>query len=63
MRTTVDIPEDLLQDALKASQARTKTMVIILGLKELITRYKLEQLRALRGHMTLITDVRKARKR
>ena len=63
MRTTVDIPEALMRDALQVSQAKTKTMAIILGLQELINRHKLEQLRALRGRVELTTDVRASRKR
>ena len=63
MRTTVEIPDALIHDALRVSQAKTKTMVIVLGLKELINRHKLDQLRALRGRLELATDVRKARKR
>lgn len=63
MRTTVDIPADLLGDAMRLARAKTKTMTIILGLQELISRHKLEQLRALRGRIKLTTDVRMARKR
>lgn len=63
MRTTVDIPEALMRDALQVSQATTKTMVIVLGLQELIHRHKLEQLRALRGRVVLTTNVRVSRKR
>lgn len=63
MRTTVDIPEALMRDALQVSQAKTKTMVIILGLQELIHRHKLEELRTLRGRIELTTDVRASRKR
>ncbi len=63
MRTTIDIPNDLIKDAMKASQAKTKTMAIILGLKELINHYKLEQLRALRGKLEISTDLRISRKR
>ncbi len=63
MRTTVDIPTDLLGDAMRLARAKTKTMTIILGLRELINRHKLEKLRALRGKIKLTTDVRMARKR
>ena len=63
MRTTVEIPDALMHEARKVSQAKTKTMVIVLGLKELINRHKLEQLRTLRGQVELTTDVRKSRKR
>ena len=63
MRTTVEIPDDLLSEALRTSQAKTKTMVIVLGLKELINRHKLDRLRALRGQVPLTLDIDKARKR
>ena len=63
MRTTVEIPDDLLSEALRTSQARTKTMAIVLGLKELINRHKLDRLRALRGQVPLMVDIGKARKR
>lgn len=63
MRTTIDIPEDLLKDAMNIAHVRTKTMTVILGLKELINRYKLDQLRDLRGKVHLATDVAAARKR
>ena len=63
MRTTLDIPVDLLKDAMRVAHAKTKTMTVILGLKELINRFKLDQLRTLRGKIHLTTDVPAARKR
>lgn len=44
-------------------QAKTKTKVTALGLKELIRRHKLEQLRALRGCVMLDLNIAKSRKR
>ena len=63
MRTTVEIPHELLERARAASGSKTKTMTIILGLQELVNRHRLEQLRGLRGRVDLATDVRKARRR
>ena len=63
MRTTIEIPEPLMKDALRVSQAKTKTMTVILGLQELINRHRLDQLRQLRGTIQLSTDLHKARKR
>ena len=63
MRTTVDIPEELMDKALRVSRARTKTMVIVMGLQELLHRHQLEQLRALRGRIELTTNVRASRRR
>ena len=63
MRTTVDIPDGLMKDALEVSHVKTKTMVIVLGLQELINRHKLRQLSALGGKLRLNVDLRKSRKR
>ena len=63
MRTTLDIPDRLMQEVLRVSRVKTKTMVVVLGLQELLNRYKLAQLRALRGRVELTVDVHKARKR
>lgn len=63
MRTTLEIPDDLIKEALRTTQVKTKTMVVVLGLKELINRHKLDQLRTLRGHMKLTIDVGRSRKR
>lgn len=63
MRTTIEIPDMLMKEALRASQAKTKTMVIVLGLQELINRHKLDQLRALRGRVDMTIDIGKSRDR
>jgi Arc/MetJ family transcription regulator len=63
MRTTVDIPEELIAEALRVSHAKTKTMAITLGLKELINRKRLDELRSLRGTIDVNLDVRKSRRR
>lgn len=63
MRTTIEIPDELMRGALRVSRTKTKTMTIILGLQELIHRHRLEQLRSLRGMIPLTTDLRKSRKR
>jgi hypothetical protein len=41
MRTTLDLPEILLKEAMKASQQRSKTATIITALQELIRRNRL----------------------
>lgn len=63
MRTTVDIPDHLVHEALRLARVKTKTMVIVLGLQELINRHKLDQLRALRGQVKVNVDIAKARRR
>ena len=63
MRTTLEIPDNLMKEARRVSQAKTKTMVVVLGLQELINRDKLRQLSALEGKIHLEVDLRKSRKR
>ena len=38
MRTTLDLPEDLINEAMKVSQINTKTKVIITALEELVRK-------------------------
>lgn len=52
MRTTVDLDEELVRNALVASGARTKTEVLELGLKALIEGQAKQRLIALRGQLT-----------
>ena len=44
-KTTVIIDDELLDEAMKASGAKTKKQAITIGLKELIRRKNLEALR------------------
>lgn len=63
MRTTLEIPKELLDEARHASQARTNREVVIAGLEELIRRYRREDLRKLAGQIDLKLDVDRSRKR
>ena len=57
MRTTLDLPEDLLKEAMRLSKTRTKTSTVILSLQELINKRKIERLRALKGKLDLDVDL------
>jgi hypothetical protein len=63
MRTTLDLPLKLLDEARRASGAKTKTQAIILGLEELIRHHKRELLWNLRGRLRLNLDLKKSRQR
>ena len=63
MRTTIDLPDELVDKAMRVSHVKTKTMAIVLGLQELIHRHQLDELRALRGRIPLTLDLRKSRRR
>lgn len=63
MRTTLDLPEKLLSDAMKITHARTKTGVIVLALQELIRKSKIIDLKKYRGKFDLDIDLDKLRDR
>ncbi|MBU4176205.1 MAG: type II toxin-antitoxin system VapB family antitoxin, partial [Proteobacteria bacterium] len=44
MRTTLDLPKDLLEEAMKATHLETKTKVIITALEELIRKTRISEL-------------------
>ena len=57
MRTTLDLPEDLLNEAMKATHIETKTKVIITALEELIRRNKISGLKKFKGKVDLDIDM------
>ena len=63
MRTTLDLPEDLLEEARTALGFKSKTDTIVMALRELVRRQRLEKLKALMGHVNLNVDVPKSRRR
>jgi hypothetical protein len=63
MRTTLDLPESLVKQAMKASHQRTKTAVIIAALQDLVRKNRLQQLKAFRGKASIDLDLDRLRKR
>ena len=63
MRTTIDIPDELVKEAIHWTHVKTKTMAVILGLQELINRHKLDELRSLKGKVAINFEKHAARKR
>ena len=63
MRTTLDIPEALLEEAQHLLGFKSKTDTVILSLQELLRRRRIEKLKALRGHIELHLDLAKSRRR
>ena len=57
MRTTLDIPENLIKDAMKASHIDTKTQVIIIALKDLIRKSRLSELKKYKGKIDIDIDM------
>jgi hypothetical protein len=63
MRTTLDLPDSLMSNAMKACHQRTKTAVIITALQELVRKHRLQDLKLFKGHVDLNLDLDKLRKR
>ncbi len=57
MRTTLDLPNDLLEEAMKATHLETKTKVIIMALEELIRKTKISELKKFKGKIDLDIDL------
>ena len=57
MRTTLDLPEDLIKEAMKATRIETKTKVIITALEELIRKTKISDLKKFKGKVNLEMDL------
>jgi Arc/MetJ family transcription regulator len=63
MRTTLDIPEELMGEASKLLRFKSKTDVVILSLRELIRSRRIEELKSMAGHLELDVDVPRSRRR
>jgi len=57
MRTILDLPEDLVEEAMKVSGINTKTQVIITALEELIRKSKTSELKKFKGKIDLEIDM------
>jgi hypothetical protein len=57
MRTTLDLPENLLEEAMKTTHIQTKTQVIITALEELIRKSKISELKKFKGKVDLGIDL------
>jgi Arc/MetJ family transcription regulator len=61
MRTTLDLDDELVQQALAATGAKSKTEVIELGLRSLLEREARRRLHALHGKVPDLVPVRRRR--
>ncbi|MCG6150258.1 type II toxin-antitoxin system VapB family antitoxin [Leptospira levettii] len=63
MRTTIDIPEELVIEAMKLTKITTKTEVIKEGLNTLIRKEKMKDLKKFKGKVDLDIQLDDLRKR
>jgi len=63
MRTTLDIPEKLLLEAMELTGANTKSKVIKIALEELVAGIRRKRLITMKGTIDLDIDLDSLRKR
>jgi hypothetical protein len=63
MRTTLDIPENLIEEARHLLGFKSKTDTVVLSLQELIRRRRIEELKSLMGAVKLEIDLPRSRRR
>jgi len=63
MRTTLNLPESLLNEAMKVTQTGTKTAVIVKALEELVRKSKISGLKKFKGKIHLNIDLNEIRDR
>jgi len=63
MRTTIDLPEDLITEAMKLTKITTKTDVIKEALANLIQREKVKNIKNFHGKVKLNIDLNQLRNR
>jgi hypothetical protein len=63
MRTTLDLPAALLAEAMRLSNQRTKTGVIVTALEEFVRKHRIQGLKKFRGKVDLDVDLATLRDR
>ena len=63
MRTTLDLSEELLNEAMQVTSIKTKTKVITVALEELVRKTKISALKRYKGKVDLGIDLNKLRDR
>ena len=63
MRTTLDLPKDLIEEAMVVTKAKTKTEAIKIALKTIIKQDKLSKIINFHGKVDLDIDLDILRKR
>jgi hypothetical protein len=61
MKTTLNLPDDLVKKTMKISGSRTKTAAIVIAMEEYIRREKLAEIIRMEGKLDFTDDWEKAR--
>ena len=63
MRTTLDLPETLVDEARSAAGFKSKTDTVIFALKEVVRRSRVDELKTMFGKVKIDLDLPKSRRR
>lgn len=63
MRTTLDLPGNLVEEARMALGFKSKTDTVTHALREVIRRKQIEELKAMFGHVKIDVDLPQSRRR
>ena len=63
MRTTLDLPEQMISEGLKVTHLRTKTELIITAVQELIRKHKTSAIKKFKGSVNLKINLNTLRDR
>jgi hypothetical protein len=63
MKTSLNLPDELIKEAMQLTDAKTKTNVIVLALQELIKKNKVADLKSYKGAFDLGIDIDTLRNR
>ena len=63
MRTTLDLPEPLIEEARRLLGFKSKTDTVVVSLQELVRKKRIEELKSMLGRVKLDIDLPKSRRR
>jgi Arc/MetJ family transcription regulator len=63
MRTTLDLPAELINEAQRLLGFKSKTDTVVLSLTELVRKRRIDELKSLAGRVDLRLDLEQSRRR
>jgi Arc/MetJ family transcription regulator len=63
MRTTLDLPDGLIDEARDAMGFTSKTETVVHALREMVRRKRLEELKGMFGKVNIEVDIARSRRR
>jgi hypothetical protein len=63
MRTTLDLPEPLIEEARRLLGFKSKTDTVVVSLQELVRKKRIEELKSMLGKVKLEIDLPSSRRR